>query len=104
MGGQYYSNEFRKLTSKAGIINSMGTSCFDNPNAERLNGIIKNNYLRHYAPNNFQQLVMMTEKAVRMYNTQKPHGAINKMTPMAFEKTEYTHTEKINNTYILTPT
>lgn len=84
-GGQYFSNEFIKLTSKAGIINSMGVSCFDNPNAERLNGIIKNNYLKHYAPINFEQLVRMTEKAVLMYNTQKPHGALDKMSPVAFE-------------------
>lgn len=84
-GGQYFSNEFTKLTSKAGIINSMGVSCYENPNAERLNGIIKNNYLKHYAPINFEQLVRMTDKAVKMYNTQKPHGALEKMNPVDFE-------------------
>lgn len=84
-GGQYYSNEFTKLTSKAGIINSMGVSCYENPNAERLNGIIKNNYLRHYAPKTFEQLEKMTDKAVRMYNTEKPHAALGKMNPVAFE-------------------
>ena len=84
-GGQYYSKDFIKLTSKAGITNSMGVSCYDNPNAERLNGIIKNNYLKHYAPSNFDQLIKMTGKAIRMYNTQKPHSAINKMNPVSFE-------------------
>lgn len=84
-GGQYFSNDFTKLTSQAGIINSMGVSCYENPNAERLNGIIKNNYLKHYAPRDFEQLVKMTDKAVRMYNTQKPHGALNKMSPVDFE-------------------
>lgn len=85
-GGQYYSDDFVKLTSKAGIINSMGVSCYDNPNAERLNGVIKNNYVRHYAPSNFVQLVRMTARAVRMYNTQKPHAALKKLNPVAFEK------------------
>lgn len=84
-GGQYYSKEFLKLTSKAGIINSMGITCYENPNAERLNGIIKNNYIRHYAPNDFEQLKRMTDRAVKMYNTQKPHSALNKMNPTAFE-------------------
>lgn len=84
-GGQYFSHEFTKLTAQAGMINSMGVSCYENPNAERLNGIIKNNYLKHYNPINFEQLVRMTDKAVRMYNTQKPHGALEKMNPVDFE-------------------
>lgn len=102
-GGQYYSNDFIKLTSKAGMINSMGLSCYDNPNAERLNGIIKNNYLRHYGPINFEQLVKMTHKAVRMYNTQKPHVALNKMNPVDFEnKTKEMFKVKRTNKCILT--
>lgn len=101
-GGQYYSNEFRELTSKAGLINSMGITCYDNPNAERLNGILKNNYIRHYAPTDFDQLVRMTAKAVRMYNNQKPHSAINKMNPMAFENKNKMFKEKRINKCILT--
>ncbi len=101
-GGQYYSKKFIEFTSKAGIINSMGITCFENPNAERLNGIIKNNYIRHYAPNDFGQLVRMTDKAVRMYNTQKPHGAINKMNPVAFENKNKMFKEKRINKCILT--
>jgi transposase InsO family protein len=102
-GGQYYSNDFTKLTSSAGMVNSMGVSCYENPNAERLNGIIKNNYLRHYAPKSFNQLIGMTQKAVRMYNTQKPHGAIKKMNPVSFEdKLDKLFKEKIKEKSILT--
>lgn len=84
-GGQYYSTKFRKLTTEVGILNSMGVSVYENPNAERLNGVLKNNYIRHYAPRNYDQLVKQTIKAVRMYNTQKPHSSLNKMNPVAFE-------------------
>lgn len=84
-GGQYYSNTFRKLTFDAGMLNSMGISVYENPNAERLNGVIKNNYIRHYSPKTFNQLVAMTSKAVKMYNTEKPHGALNKQSPKEFE-------------------
>lgn len=101
-GGQYYSREFIKLTSKAGIINSMGITCYENPNAERLNGIIKNNYIRHYAPIDFDQLVRMTDKAVKMYNTQKPHSAINKMNPVEFENKKRLFKEKRTKKCILT--
>jgi len=84
-GGQYYSHEFRELTRKAKIVNSMGKSVYENPHAERVNGIIKNNYVRHYAPETFNQLIPMTNKAVRMYNQEKPHKALNKLSPIQFE-------------------
>ena len=84
-GGQYYSKRFRKLTQDAKIVNSMGRSVFENPHAERVNGIIKNNYLVHYDPKNAKELKTMLRKAVRMYNEQKPHGAINKLSPIQFE-------------------
>lgn len=84
-GGQYYSQEFRKLTNDAEMVNSMGKSVYENPHAERVNGIIKNNYIRHYSPKNFKQLIKMTNKAVYMYNTEKPHSALKKLSPVQFE-------------------
>jgi hypothetical protein len=84
-GGQYYSQEFRKFTKEAGMINSMGKSVYENPHAERVNGIIKNNYVRHYSPDDFAQLSRMTNKAVFMYNTEKPHRALKKLSPVQFE-------------------
>ena len=85
-GGQYYSDDFRTLTAKAKMLNSMGKSAYENPHAERVNGIIKNNYIRHYNPQSYEQLVRLTKKAVEMYNTQKPHSALNKLAPNQFEK------------------
>jgi len=84
-GGQYYSQEFRKITKDAEMVNSMGRSVYENPHAERVNGIIKNNYVRHYSPDHFAQLSRMTNKAVFMYNTEKPHRALKKLSPVQFE-------------------
>ena len=84
-GGQYYSQEFRKFTKDAEMVNSMGKSVYENPHAERVNGIIKNNYIRHYSPEDFVQLSRMTNKAVYMYNTEKPHSALKKLSPVQFE-------------------
>jgi len=84
-GGQYYSQEFRKFTKDAEMINSMGKTVYENPHAERVNGIIKNNYIRHYSPDDFLQLSRMTNKAVYMYNTEKPHSALKKLSPVQFE-------------------
>lgn len=84
-GGQYYSKEFLKETS--GMINSMCESVYENSHAERINGIIKNDYLKYYNPDNFDQLTHMLKKAVKCYNESKPHSALNKRTPDEFERT-----------------
>ncbi len=83
-GGQYYSKEFLALT-KERFSNSMGKSAYENPYAERLNRTIKNDYIKYYSPQNFIQLKQMTSKAVSMYNSGKPHGALAGRTPNQFE-------------------
>ena len=86
-GGQYYCNEFKNLTKDLGMKNSMTEEkVYENSHAERLNGIIKNNYLYPYSPKNFTQLKKMLEKAVLMYNTGKPHKALGKLTPSNYAK------------------
>jgi putative transposase len=85
-GGQYYCKEFLKLTRFAKMKNSMCTNVYENPNAERVNGTIKNSYLKHYGPQNFLELKQMTKKAVDMYNNYRPHKALNSLCPDAFEK------------------
>jgi putative transposase len=84
-GGQYYCKEFKSLTKELEMINSMTEeTVYENSHAERLNGIIKNNYLYLYAPSNMSSLVRMLEKAIRMYNTEKPHKALRGKTPQSF--------------------
>jgi putative transposase len=85
-GGQYYSKEFRKLTAYYGMRNSMCESVYENAHAERVNGTIKNAYLKPYSPQNFLDLERMLIKAVHLYNNQKPHQSIDRCTPTEFEK------------------
>lgn len=84
-GGQYYSKEFISITSKAGIVNSMCESVYENPHAERLNGTIKNQYIIPYQPTTYQTLIKAQIKSVRMYNEKKPHRALRGLTPDEFE-------------------
>lgn len=83
-GGQYYSKEFTKLTSRVGMRNSMAREVYDNSHAERLNGIIKNDYLIPYNPQDETQLKAALARAVRNYNTGKPHSSLSGMTPETF--------------------
>ena len=87
-GGQYYCNEFKELTKSLEMINSMTEEkVYENSHAERLNGIIKNNYLYPYNPTNMKSLKKLLDKAVLMYNTEKPHKALGKLTPREYKNT-----------------
>jgi putative transposase len=84
-GGQYYDKNFLILTKQHGILNSMCEMAYENGKAERLNGIIKNNYLKHWKINDFSELKKQVDRAVRLYNTEKPHKSIGYQTPVEFE-------------------
>lgn len=87
-GGQYYCNEFKTLTKSLEMLNSMTEEkVYENSHAERLNGVIKNNYLYPYGPTNLLSLKKLLNRAVLMYNTGKPHKALGKLTPKAFKDT-----------------
>ena len=87
-GGQYYCSEFKALTKSLEMINSMTEEkVYENSHAERLNGVIKNNYLYPYGPTNMKSLKKLLDKAVFMYNNGKPHKALGKLTPSMFRST-----------------
>ncbi len=85
-GGQYYCREFLALTKHYQLSNSMCDVVFDNPHAERINGTIKNQYVKGYNPKNYDQLKAMTNRAVNNYNTIRPHDSLKKQSPKDFEK------------------
>jgi len=100
-GGQYYCNEFKKLTKSLKTKNSMTEEkVYENSHAERLNGIIKNNYLYPYGPTNLQSLRKLLKKAIHMYNTGKPHKALGKLTPSNYMNQNVVDTEDNFSSYL----
>lgn len=85
-GGQYYDKEFLKLTGKAGFINSMCEYPWENGKVERLNGVIKNNYLIHRNIKSFADLEKEVDRTVSLYNREKPHIKLQRKSPVEFEK------------------
>lgn len=85
-GGQYYDKEFLKLTRNNNIRNSMCMYPWENGQAERINGIIKNNYLKHRRIDNYEDLIREVDHAVQMYNYSKPHIRLNRNTPIKYEE------------------
>ncbi len=84
---QYIDSQYRKLLKAQGIVSSMGNKAWENAHAERLNGIIKNEYIIPAHPQNYQQLKKVVRMSVAKYNKQRPHGALpHRMTPVEFEE------------------
>jgi len=85
-GGQYYDKEFLKLTENEKILNSMCEYAWENGKAERLNGVIKNNYLIHRKIRSFEELTKEVDRTVLLYNKEKPHIELQRKSPNEFEK------------------
>ena len=84
-GGQYYCKAFLNLTEDYKMKNSMCDIVFENSHAERINGTIKNQYLKGYNPQNYLMLARMTKRAVDNYNNIRPHKSLNKKSPSEYE-------------------
>ena len=99
-GGQYYCKEFKAITSKLKMCNSMTQEKVnENSHAERLNGVIKNDYLYPYGPNDRPALKKDLKKAIWMYNNEKPHSSLNNLTPVQYRKENAVDNENISSRY-----
>ena len=85
-GSQYIYSEYVSLLKENGCKISMAKTAQDNAYAERINRTIKNDYIEHWKPKNFDQLKRFVKKAVNHYNTARPHDSIGKVSPVEFEK------------------
>ncbi|NTS78894.1 transposase, partial [Catenovulum sp. SM1970] len=57
-----------------------GYDCYQNALAERVNGILKNEYVL-MKPNNLNEARKMVKQSVDLYNQQRPHSALKYKTP-----------------------
>ena len=84
-GGQYSDKNFLAKLKKHDIRSSMGKQAYENPNAERLNGILKNEYLLPWDINSLPKLELNVPRAAKLYNYERPHFALKYLSPVAFE-------------------
>ena len=86
-GCQYTSKEYLALLTQYRIQPSMCSSAWQNAFAERINGVIKNEYLIPWESSSFGQLKQNLKKAVKLYNHQRPHWNLaNTMSPVEYEQ------------------
>lgn len=74
-GSQYSSKYYTELLGQNHIHISMGDVAWENPFAERVNGIIKNEYLNKWVIKDFGDLKTKVAKAVKHYNEKRKHRA-----------------------------
>ena len=81
-GSQYASDAYQAALKKARLCCSMtdGYDCYQNALAERVNGILKDEFL-FVLPDNLAQARLLVDQAVHLYNEERPHLALNYLTP-----------------------
>jgi putative transposase len=83
-GSQYTSDDYTELLESYGIRISMCTNVLENAHCERVNGTIKNDYLRRWHITSEKGLFSAVKRAVNNYNNRN-HLGLPKMTPIQFE-------------------
>lgn len=84
-GSQYTSEAYTKLLTSRNVSISMGMIATDNAYAERINGTIKNEFLRYRNMETLKDLKREVARSVKYYNKNRPHNHLFKMTPEAYE-------------------
>ena len=84
-GVQYTSKAYTQLLEKYNIQISMCDIVYENTHIERVNGIIKNEYLLGCSIKNLAECQSVLKRAVNLYNTVRPHWNLNLQTPDSFE-------------------
>lgn len=82
-GTQYCCREYVALLRRAGISISMTQEnhCYENAKAERLNGILKQEYGLGATLANAAEARTLAREAVALYNTHRPHTALAYRSP-----------------------
>jgi putative transposase len=86
-GSQYTQKQYVNLLLKHKAHISMGLIAQDNAYAERINGIIKNEYLKYRKIETFSDLQKHLKQAVNHYNRKRIHRSLpGKISPEQFEE------------------
>ena len=86
-GLQYCAEEYQKVQRTNRIISSMtdGYDCYQNALAERMNGIIKEEFITT-KPKTVDMARKIVEQSIRIYNSKRPHLSLNYKTPNQMHK------------------
>jgi putative transposase len=86
-GLQYCAEEYQKIQRKNKIISSMtdGYDCYQNALAERMNGIIKEEFIIT-KPKTIEVARKIIDQSIKIYNSKRPHLSLKYKTPDQMHK------------------
>lgn len=86
-GVQYCSGHYQAIHARHAVTCSMtdGYDCYQNALAERVNGILKNEFLLR-RPANLRQATTMVRESIAIYNHERPHNSLKNKTPDAVHR------------------
>lgn len=86
-GSQYIYHEYTGMLKNHGITISMGNKAWENAHAERINGILKNEYILEQDFTSLGELEKVARKSISLYNEERPHWNLPcRLSPTEFEK------------------
>lgn len=97
-GLQYCSELYTNLLKTNGIDISMTEQSdpYENAVAERINGILKNEFGLDDCFEDIQQLQLLTEQAIKLYNSYRPHLSNQMLTPEQMHQQQQIPIKKYN--------
>jgi transposase InsO family protein len=101
-GVQYCSFDYVKLLNERHVKISMTENGdpLENAIAERVNGILKSEYLEYYDVNNMDEAKELLKDVIALYNNERPHMSIGNLTPnQVHHSTKTIKTEKLWKNY-----
>jgi len=95
-GLQYCSKLYQEVLKQNNIKPSMtdGYDCYQNALAERINGILKNEFLLEHC-STFVDLQKATSESIEIYNSRRPHLSLKMKTPNCKHKEDVLSMENI---------
>lgn len=86
-GVQYCSSEYQSELQHHSMRPSMtdGYDCYQNALAERINGILKQEFLL-YRCKTIEELKLLVKESIRVYNEMRPHLSLGMQTPSEVHK------------------
>ena len=100
-GIQYCSSKYVNLLQDNGVKISMTEKGdpLENAIAERVNGIIKEEYLNFYKTTSLEQAKKQLIKAINLYNNDRPHMSISNQTPNKAHQIDKAHHKRLWKNY-----
>lgn len=94
-GLQYCSALYQEALDTYQITPSMtdGYDCYQNALAERINGILKYEFLL-YECNTFDELQVLIKESIHIYNEMRPHLSLNMLTPNQVHRNIGSYTQR----------